>query len=161
MCYVRNQWYDISCATLYVHPYMGHAQLSPFVSLGQVIVCDKCIMLNRRCSSAVLSQIMPHEMDVAANFVKKNTRFVPYKKNRLWKSGRFSKHRFSVQWNSTIWNIKREKTALKFLALCLFDVECQKPQLTGEGGLLKLEPYTIIAVWILFPPDFEGRISNY
>lgn len=59
---------------------MRHAKLSPFVSQGQVIVCDKCTMLNRRYSSAVLLQIMPHERDVAANFVRKNALSVPGKK---------------------------------------------------------------------------------
>jgi len=43
-------------------------------------VCDKYIMLNRRCSTASLLQIMQHESDVAANFVKKNSLLAPCNK---------------------------------------------------------------------------------
>jgi hypothetical protein len=42
-------------------------------------------MLNRRYSSAVLLQIMPHERDVAANFVRKNALSVPGKKKYVMK----------------------------------------------------------------------------
>lgn len=45
-------------------------------------MCDKCIMLNSRCSSAILLQIRPHERDVAAYFVKKNALLVSCKQKK-------------------------------------------------------------------------------
>jgi hypothetical protein len=49
---------------------------------------------------------------------------------------------------------------IKTLASLAVRLGCQKPKLTGKK-LLKLGPYKIRVVQNLFPPDFEGRTSNW
>lgn len=131
--------------------------------LSWVLLCHRdkslCVInvlwLNRRCSSVIRLQITPHDRDVAANFVKKTALLVMSKiKNRLWTSGRFSKHRFSVKRNRTIWNIKSKKKKKTIKTSAPLAVPCGVSKASAQGGkkLLKLGPYTIRAVWNLFPP---------
>lgn len=67
-------------------------QLHVLSHIEQVIVHEKCFVLSRECSFAILLQSACHGKNVTKSFVDA----VLFQKNSIHNSGKMSNHRFST-----------------------------------------------------------------